>query len=864
MVNPSTALPRLVVSAPASGQGKTTVATGLMAALRATGRAVSGHKVGPDYIDPGFHAVACGRPGRNLDVRLVGEELIVPLLLHGAAGAEIAVIEGVMGLYDGKVGADGLASTAQVAALTDSPVLLVVDASAASRSVAAVVHGLATFPAGTHERVRIGGVVLNKVGSARHRDEVCGAMERLGIPVLGSLPHDADLRLPGRHLGLVPAAERAESAAVVDVLAERLAEHLDLDAILALAGTAPELSGAPWDPREQVEQIEQVVPVGRVAPDRRERPVVAVAGGRAFTFRYAETDELLRAAGCDVVPFDPALDRALPAGTRGIYLGGGFPEMHAADLAQNHSLLAELRAAVAAGVPTVAECAGLLYLCRSLDGVPMVGAIDADAAMSERLTLSYPVLTADHDTLLTRAGDRVTAHEFHRTRISPAHPSPDSGLVPAWCSDGRPAGFAGPTLHASYLHVHWAGHPRLARRFAEAVHLAPPRAAWCRPAAYDARPAGSGTAPPAGTPRPSDPLRHHGDLEVRDRGLVDLAVNVYAGPRPSWLDEALHAALDRAQLYPDPAEAERAIAAGHGLAPDRVLATAGAAEAFTLLARLRRWRRPVVIHPQFTEPHAALVAAGHTPEVTYCRAADGFRVTEEVLAQVAADADLVLVGNPTNPTGVLHPRTALEALRRPGRLVVVDEAFMDTIPGEPESLLRSGPGELLDGVVVLRSLTKHWSIPGIRAGYLVGDPGTVADLRAVQTPWSVSTPALAALRACAGDRARSESTERAVRLGSWRDHLTDGLTERGIEQVPSATSFVLARPGAGVHERLRARGVAVRRADTFPGLDDRWVRIAVRPPEPTDRLLTVLDTILDPVIDPVIDTVIDRPAEGES
>ncbi len=443
-----TPLPRIVVAAPATGQGKTTVATGLMAALAAAGHEVSGHKVGPDYIDPGYHALACGRPGRNLDPHLVGEDLVAPLLLHGARGAEVAVVEGVMGLYDGRIGGNGFSSTAHVAALTRTPVVLVVDISRSSRSIGAVVHGMATWD----PSVSVAGVILNQAGSPRHADEVRSS---ISLPVLGVIPRDASIATPSRHLGLVTAAERGESEQVVARLAEVVAEHVDLDAVLALARSAPPLAAAPWtaDPARNGSQI----------PPTRQK--VAVAAGRAFTFRYAETAELLAAHGCDVVPFDPASDPALPDGTAGLYLGGGFPEVHAADLTANSTLRAQIREAVLDGLPTVAECAGLLYLCRTLDGAPMAGVLDADAAMTERLTLRYPVATATADTLLTRAGEQVTGHEFHRTTVTPT-----AAGAPAWTIDGEDVGFASPTLHASYLHTHWAGHPRLAARFAEAVH----------------------------------------------------------------------------------------------------------------------------------------------------------------------------------------------------------------------------------------------------------------------------------------------------------------------------------------------------------------------------------------------------------
>ena len=446
----STRLPRIVVAAPASGHGKTTVATGIMAALRRRGYVVSGHKVGPDYIDPGYHELATGRPGRNLDPFLVGEERVVPLLIHGAAGADVAVIEGVMGLYDGKLGGAGFASTAHVAQLTTSPIVLVVDVSHASRSIAAVVHGMRTFdPA-----VRIVGVVLNKAGSPRHAKEVLDALAGTGLPVLGVLHRDDGVVAPARHLGLVPVAERPDAVASLDLLAERIEAALDLDQLLALARAAPDLVAAQWNPATEVE----TGPVGGA------RPLVAMAGGRAFTFRYTETEELLRAAGCDVTTFDPLADERLPADTRALYLGGGFPEVYAGELSGNVRLRKELLDAVASGMPTVAECAGLLYLCRTLDGRPMVGALAADATMTSRLTLGYRDAVVAADQLAGPAGTQVRGHEFHRTAITP-----DAGDDPVYVIGGAPSGFGLSTVTASYLHVHWAGHPGLATRFADAA-----------------------------------------------------------------------------------------------------------------------------------------------------------------------------------------------------------------------------------------------------------------------------------------------------------------------------------------------------------------------------------------------------------
>ncbi|MGH3238962.1 MAG: cobyrinate a,c-diamide synthase, partial [Spirillospora sp.] len=294
----------MVVAAPASGSGKTTVATGLVAALRARGLKVSPHKVGPDYIDPGYHALAAGRPGRNLDPWLVGEERVEPLFLHGAAGCDVAVVEGVMGLFDGQ-GGTGFASTAHVARLLAAPVVLVVDAARQSRSVAALVHGFASFEPG----VRVGGVVLNRVGSDRHEELCRDALEATGVPVLGAVRRDDAVVTPSRHLGLIPAAEhRAEAVRTLERLGDLVARSCDLDALMRLAATAPPLPGRAWDPSEEVEAVPGC-------------PVVAVAGGRAFTFSYAEHAELLRAAGADVAVFDPLRDEALPDGAAALVIG---------------------------------------------------------------------------------------------------------------------------------------------------------------------------------------------------------------------------------------------------------------------------------------------------------------------------------------------------------------------------------------------------------------------------------------------------------------------------------------------------------------------------------------------------------------
>ncbi len=821
------ALPRLVIAAPASGHGKTTVATGLMAALTRAGHDVSCHKVGPDYIDPGYHALATGKPGRNLDPHMVGEQRLVPLLLHGAGvgsdrPADVAIVEGVMGLYDGQIGGNGFSSTAHVATVTKTPVVLVVDISHASRSIAAVVQGMVAFD----PSVRIVGVIVNKAGSARHAGEVVSALESTGVPVLGVLQRDDGIVAPSRHLGLVPADERDDAAHALDRLADQIAERIDLDQLLTLARTAPDLDDEPWDPADEVH------PPTATA----HRPTVAMAGGRAFTFRYAETEELLRAAGCDVVTFDPLTDESLPEGTAGLYLGGGFPEVHAAGLAANLPLRESLRQAVASGMPTVAECAGLLYLCRSVDGISMVGAVDADAVMSPRLTLSYRSVVVPTDQLMGVAGTRVTGHEFHRTKLVDAVDQHTA----AWLLDGDGHGIGSDTLHASYLHTHWAGHPRIAQRFADAVHAYVPgdldpvsTEVTTGRAELGNTPARSAAATESrGWPEAS---AWHGDRELGD-GLVDYAVNVHDDVRPTWLDDALQASLSTVGSYPDARDAEHAIARRHGRAIEEVLATAGAAEAFSLIARMRPWKRPVVVHPQFTEPDAALLAAGHTPHHVLCDPSNGFALDPTL---VPSDADLVVIGNPTNPTSVLHPAQTIRMLLRPDRVVVVDEAFMDSVPGEQHSLA----GTHLPGLLVVRSLTKLWSIPGIRAGYVLGAAHLLTELRRQQSPWSVSAQAIAAMTATTSEQALAEAARRVTRIAQHRAVLTDGLTEFGIAFVAPAAPFVLAKVGRGVHERLRAAGYAVRRADTFPGLDDSWVRIAVRRPDTTRKLLVMLTSL---------------------
>ncbi|MBK3578453.1 cobyrinate a,c-diamide synthase [Streptomyces sp. MBT65] len=489
----SSSVPRLVIAAPSSGSGKTTVATGLMAAFAARGLAVSPHKVGPDYIDPGYHSLATGRVGRNLDAYLCGPELVGPLFAHGARGCDLAVVEGVMGMFDGAAGEGELASTAHVAKLLRAPVVLVVDASSQSRSVAALVHGFASWD----PEVRVGGVILNKVASDRHEALLREALDAAGVPVLGVLRRAPQVDTPSRHLGLVPVAERRGAAVeAVAAMGAQVSAGCDLEGLMALALSAGALSCEAWDAAEALASSppppRPVPSLGAAPPDplfgpegasssnagRAEdagprskvpgvpnRPRIAVAGGPAFTFSYAEHAELLTAAGAEVVVFDPLRDEQLPDGTRGLVIGGGFPEVYAAELSANEPLRKAVGELARAGAPVAAECAGLLYLCRELDGRPMCGVLDATARMSERLTLGYRDAVALSDSVLAVAGTRMRGHEFHRTVVEPG-----SGTAPAWgvrTPDRRVEGFVKQGVHASYLHTHWAAEPGVARRFVE-------------------------------------------------------------------------------------------------------------------------------------------------------------------------------------------------------------------------------------------------------------------------------------------------------------------------------------------------------------------------------------------------------------
>jgi cobyrinic acid a,c-diamide synthase len=443
---------RVVIAGTSSGAGKTSVACGLIGALRGRGLRVQGFKVGPDYIDPSYHAMASERPGRNLDAFLSGPELIAPLFRHGSGGADIAVIEGVMGLFDGASGRGELASTGQVAKLLRAPVVLVVDATAMSRSVAAIVHGYRTFD----PDIDIAGVIFNRVGSDVHEQLLREAVEPLGMPVLGALRRAAALAAPERHLGLIPAAEHEQTARrALAALAAAVERQVDVEAIVALAAAAPALHEAAWSPEP---------PEGTSAVSGAR---IAVATGRAFSFHYRENLELLEAAGAELLEFDPLSDDELPADAGALLLAGGFPEVFCAQLESNRALREAIAQFAAAGRPILAECGGLLFLCRELDGHDMCGVLDATARKTDRLTLGYREASAATATPWLEAGQPVRGHEFHYTQVE-ADQAPSAWVLSARGQE-RAEGIVAGAVQASYLHVHWAAYPQVAVRFARAA-----------------------------------------------------------------------------------------------------------------------------------------------------------------------------------------------------------------------------------------------------------------------------------------------------------------------------------------------------------------------------------------------------------
>lgn len=431
--------PRLVIAGTSSGVGKTTVATGLMAAFRRRGLCVASAKVGPDFIDPGYHAAATGRPGRNLDAWMCGAPAMSPLAARAAQGCDLLIVEGVMGLFDGAADG-GAASTADVARLLDAPVVLVVDARSMSQSVAALVSGYRSFDPTVH----VAGVVLNQVGSENHEIMLREALAAIEMPVFGVLRRDDSLVWRDRHLGLVPVVEHPQRVAEsLGKLATLIELGCDMDSLDRLARSAPSMV---------TELLAEPQHVGT--------PWIAVASGPAFSFCYPDNLEMLTAAGAELIPFDPRRD-PLPAGVTGLMAGGGFPEVFAAELSENVSLLHDLRRRVSNGLVVWAECGGLLWLCRSLDDHKLAGVVEAKGKMTQRLHLGYRAARTLTETPLGPAGTEFRGHEFHYSTLTP----PGDALQFESRFSNRSDGFATPTVLATYLHIHLATRPDLAESF---------------------------------------------------------------------------------------------------------------------------------------------------------------------------------------------------------------------------------------------------------------------------------------------------------------------------------------------------------------------------------------------------------------
>ena len=444
--------PAFVLAGTRSGVGKTTISTGIMGALARRGLRVQPFKCGPDYIDPSYHLMACGVPSRNLDTWLLSHDTVLEFYGRAAQSSDVAVVEGVMGLYDGHANLTEQGSTAEVAKLLRAPVVLIASAARVARSVAAEVLGFQKFD----PSVNIAGVILNGVGSPRHLEFCKPPIEdATGLQVLGYMPRRDDLQVPERHLGLIPTVEGVVVEEWFDKLTAQVEETIDLDRLLEVA--------------QQVD-TPTVEPSIFPAQSQPRRARIAVAQDKAFNFYYQDSLDLLEAWGAEIVPFSPLDDAKLPDDVGGVYIGGGFPELFAGELAENASMKRSISDAHAAGRKIYAECGGLMYLGETLtdfDGEAhgMVGLIPAKSSMSKgRLTLGYREVEALAEGALLSKGERVRGHEFHWS-VADSPASAEQATYSVRSQDGRIEGFRNGNLWASYIHVHMGSQPGMARRF---------------------------------------------------------------------------------------------------------------------------------------------------------------------------------------------------------------------------------------------------------------------------------------------------------------------------------------------------------------------------------------------------------------
>jgi cobyrinic acid a,c-diamide synthase len=451
----------ILIAGERSGVGKTTVTLAFLAALHQRHQSVQSFKVGPDYIDPMFHTYITGRPCRNLDPVLTSEAYVQQCFAHHSQTSDCTLIEGVMGLFDGASGKDDTASTAHVARLLNVPVVLILNCSSTSRSVAAIAHGYRTFD----PRIQVVGVVLNRVGSDRHLELLIQALEPLNLPILGVLRRQEEIALPDRHLGLIPAVEQKDLDGVIERLAHLGETCFDWEMLMPLMASHPQ---AP-SPEGTGQSFLLPSPHGRGAGGEGLR--VAIAQDKAFSFYYADNLDLLESLGAELVPWSPLSDRTLPENIHGLYLGGGFPEVFAAQLADNQPARQAVRAAIQAGMPTYAECGGLMYLCDRIvdfeqNAYEMTGIFPTAAVMGKRLTLGYRQATALQDSCLVKKGDRFWGHEFHRSTLADV---PEQPLIALEGYESRqqfaPEGWRRYQVHAAYTHLHFGTQPQLAQRF---------------------------------------------------------------------------------------------------------------------------------------------------------------------------------------------------------------------------------------------------------------------------------------------------------------------------------------------------------------------------------------------------------------
>lgn len=445
----------LVIAGERSGVGKTTVTLTLLASLRRRDRLVQSFKVGPDYIDPMFHRHVTRRACRNLDPVLTSEAYIQQCFARHSHLSEYALVEGVMGLFDGigygqeKQKSTDFASTAHIARLLDLPVVLVIDCSRLSGSVAAIAHGYRSFD----PRIKIAGVVLNRVGSDRHLSLLKDSLEPLQLPILGVLRRQDNITIPDRHLGLVPTAELPELNALIDRLADLGDTCFDWQRLLPLLKSKP----LPHPPHP-------------LHPPSLVR--IAVARDRAFNFYYQDNLDLLQQLGAELVFWSPLEDAGIPKNVQGMYFGGGFPEVFAQQLAENSSVRDAVKTAILKGMPTIAECGGLMYLCEQIidfegKSWSMAGVLPTSAVMGGRLTLGYRRAVALQDNLLVKANTTVYGHEFHRSHLTLTPTQPLFKTSRYDCEEnmgcegwGLPA-----NVHASYVHLHWGESAEIPQQF---------------------------------------------------------------------------------------------------------------------------------------------------------------------------------------------------------------------------------------------------------------------------------------------------------------------------------------------------------------------------------------------------------------